>query len=229
MRIASSSCGRSSPALDLRSAYVVTDGVKTVWALAGMRSHRCQSANGFNICTPVATGGEESRWPRPRLRPTLWGQAGELNFTDAGDTARYRTSAGEMRLLLARGRRARWPWCESACSPPTCRAATPDCRWPGVRRAAHPRSSVDIVVNGQTVDQWTFRSTNPASRRQARIPARALAGRRWHRPRVPFPQPRIPALPSARAPDRVPRPQRAVDDYYGRLIARMSLNMSRII
>jgi hypothetical protein len=39
--------------LDARSAYVVTDAVRTAWDLAGMRSHRCQLTDGFNLCTPV--------------------------------------------------------------------------------------------------------------------------------------------------------------------------------
>ena len=40
----------------------------------------------------------------------------------------------------------------------------------------HRRLDVDVVVNGQTVDHWIFRS-RPHSRRETRIPA-ALAAQR---------------------------------------------------
>jgi hypothetical protein len=178
--------------LDPRSAYVVTDGVKTVWALSGMRSHRCQSANGFNLCTPVATEGEEIAMVAPEAPAYVLGA--ELNFTDAGDTARYRTFGWGDALPFG-------TWTEGPMAMVRVGLQPADLSRPllltvdgrAFVEQMHPRSSVDIVVNGQTVDQWTFRSTNPASRRQARIPAKALAGRRgidlefrFHNPESPL-------------------------------------------
>ena len=43
----------------------------------------------------------------------------------------------------------------------------------------HPRLYIDVVVNGQTIDQWIFRSAfRPGWRRELKIPAAVRAGRR---------------------------------------------------
>jgi hypothetical protein len=163
--------------LDARSAYVVTDGVKTVWDLYGMRSHRCEMADGFNLCTPVTSPGAVSA-AAPAAPAYAMGEV--LDFRETGTPRKFMTlgwgtsnSAGTwtegpmamLRLGLEHGELSR-PLILTV-------EAT------GFTVPEHPRLFVDVVVNGQPVDQWTLRyAFRPASRWEARIPAALTAGRR---------------------------------------------------
>src|SRR5262249_32325474 len=57
--------------LDPRSAYVVTDGVRTLWQLDGVDSHRCRVVDGFNLCTTDTAG------PPPPVRAAAAYDPGE--------------------------------------------------------------------------------------------------------------------------------------------------------
>jgi hypothetical protein len=162
--------------LDARSAYVVTDGVKTVWDLYGMRSHRCEVADGFNLCTPVTSPGAV---PAAAPAAPAYAMGKVLDFRETGTARNYMTlgwgtsnSAGTwtegpmamLRLGLEPGELSR-PLILTV-------EAT------GFTVPEHPRLFVDVVVNGQPVDQWTMRyAFRPASRWEARIPAALTAGR----------------------------------------------------
>jgi hypothetical protein len=163
--------------LDPRSAYVVSDGVRTIWRLGGMRSHRCEVADGFNLCTP-ATADEAEREAaavpqaaaytvgdvlnfrlRKSVRPYLvfgWSPAEPNGAWTLGPLALIRLgldpSADRSRGLIL----------EVEAQP----SAEP----------GDSRIDVDVAVNGQAVDRWTFESASIV-RRQARIPPQAASRR----------------------------------------------------
>jgi hypothetical protein len=165
--------------LDPRSVYVVTDSVRTVWDLAGMRSHTCQQTDGFNVCSPAALPEPRpAATPIPDAAPYVLGD--ELDFTQRGDVRKYMTfgwggplpegtwTQGPLAMLrLGLG-----------APPDPSRPLILDVSARAFVEAQHPRLYVDVVVNGQKVDQWTFRSAAPIARRQAHIPATLAASRR---------------------------------------------------
>lgn len=164
--------------LDSRSAYVVTDGVKTVWALSGMRSHRCAIADGFNLCTPVASPDPVPSAAAPPAPAYVMGEV--LDFKDKGTARKYMTFGWGTSLsdgTWTEGPLALLRLGLEPVAPPRPLVLT-------VEAAAfvvpqHPRLYVDVFVNGQPVDQWTLRyAFRPASRWEARIPAAVMAGGR---------------------------------------------------
>jgi hypothetical protein len=55
--------------LDQRSAYVVSDEVRALWALRGVQSARCRKVDGFNLCTsaqPSDMKVNHRRFPTPQ-------------------------------------------------------------------------------------------------------------------------------------------------------------------
>jgi hypothetical protein len=76
--------------LDPRSVYVVTESVRTVWSLAGIRSHRCEAANAFTLCTPVAASDKAA--PAPVIPPaTPYSLGAVLDFTTERNARPYMT------------------------------------------------------------------------------------------------------------------------------------------
>ena len=164
--------------LDVRSAYVVTDAVKTVWALSGMRSHRCEVADGFNLCTPVTSPDTVPPAAAPPAPAYAMGEV--LDFKEKGTARKYMTFGWGTSLSngtwtegpLAMLRLGLDPVAPSAPLVLTVEAAA-------FVVPQHPRLHVDVFVNGQPVDQWTLRyAFRPASRWETRIPAALTAGRR---------------------------------------------------
>ena len=162
--------------LDPDSAYVVTDSVRTVWSVAGMRSHSCRVVDGYNLCTP-APSADAPQIPTPPLAaPYTFGDA--IYFTSDGNANPYLTfgwgtadphgtwTEGPMALLrlgLAAGvDRSRALILEAAVA--------------GFVVPQHRRLDVDVAVNGQIVDHWVVRSAGRA-RRTARIPPQVAAAR----------------------------------------------------
>jgi hypothetical protein len=165
--------------LDPRSAYVVTDGVYTVWQLAGVRSHQCQRVGDSNLCTPVADANT-SYAPPPAPAPHPYTLGTELDFRLGGNAHQYGTVGwGEQTTDGT--------WTEGPLAmvrlglgtpPQPGRALVIDLQaqpfvWP-----QHPRLHVDVVVNGQAVDQWVFRSGAVVGRRAARIPPSVVGSAR---------------------------------------------------
>jgi hypothetical protein len=163
--------------LDPRSAYVVTDAVRTVWDLNEMHSHVCQQADGYNLCTPSAS---------PRASPAAaaspeaarYVMDDVLEFTKGGSAARYLTFGwGDP---LADG-----TWTEGPMAVMRLGLAAPDHARSLVLTLTasafvarrHPSLDVDVVVNGRAVDLWSFDAAS-LTRRQARIPAAVVAARR---------------------------------------------------
>jgi hypothetical protein len=179
--------------LDARSAYVVTDAVRTIWDLAGMRSHRCQLADGFNLCTPAAPSDAGQAGPAVPKAPS-YALDEVLDFTTKdARTRRYLTFGwGEPRVTGT--------WTEGPLAMLRLGLAAPDRvrslilevdALPFLER--HPQLDVDVVVNGQRIDQWIFRSAAPVTRQRARIPAELVGGRggldiefRFHNPTAPL-------------------------------------------
>lgn len=164
--------------LDPRSAYVVTDGVKTVWDVNGMRSHRCELADGFNLCTPATP---EATPPPSRAPDAPAYPMGEtLDFRDTGNARKYMTFGWAASNVEG-------TWTEGPLAMPRLGQAAPLEPRPLILTVdggafvapQHPRLHVDVVVNGQKVDEWTFRSAlRPAARRETRIPGNLTAGRK---------------------------------------------------
>lgn len=165
--------------LDARSAYVATDGVYTAWQLAGVRSHQCQRVGDANLCTPVADASAASALP-PAPAPPSYPLGTDLDFRLGANAHPYATVGwGE--------RTSEGTWTEGPLAMVRLGLETPSAPgrglildlqaqpfvWP-----QHPRLHVDVVVNGQTVDQWVFRLGSTVARRSARIPATLLANTR---------------------------------------------------
>jgi hypothetical protein len=64
----------------------------------------------------------------------------------------------------------------------------------------HPQLDVDLVINGQTVDRWIFRSGAPVARQRARIPAALVGGRDGLDIELRFRNPGSPLTPGVAAP-----------------------------
>ena len=160
--------------LDPRSAYVVTDDVLTIWALRGVRSARCEKADGFNLCTPSPEGGA-APLAVPPAPPYAVGDV--LDLTGPADVRRY--------LTFGWGRPNRtgtWTFGPLALIrlglAPDTRGARPlllEVNALTFVDPSHPRLDVDVVANGEPVDHWIVGS--PAAPLRARIPPRVLAGR----------------------------------------------------
>jgi hypothetical protein len=158
--------------LDPRSAYVVTDAVRTVWQVRGVRSHRCESVDGFNLCTASdASAPVSGPLPAPlykvgtvlNLAQSAVGQYRTIGWQEPTFTGTWTEGPLAMvRLGLADADRARPLVLELDAQPLVA---------PG-----HSRLDVDVVVNGRPIAHWTFDSPSHV-RQQAPIPA-DLAGAR---------------------------------------------------
>jgi hypothetical protein len=162
--------------LDPDSAYIVTDGVRTVWSLGGMRSHSCRVVDGFNLCTPSTSTNAGQLMAPPPAAPYAVGDA--IDFRSNGNAQQYLTfgwgapssdgtwTEGPMavlRLGLDAGMdRSRALVLEAAIG--------------GFAGPRTRRLDVDVVVNGQTADHWVIRSAAEL-RRQIRVPASVVAAR----------------------------------------------------
>jgi hypothetical protein len=165
--------------LDSRSAYVITEGVQTVWQLAGVRSHRCQRIAEFILCTP-AEGADVGALPPPPPPAPPYALDTELDFRHGGNAHQY-TVVG-WGIPASDGTWTEGPLAMlrlGLSAPPTPgRALLIDFQGQPFVVPQHPRLHVDVAVNGQVVDQWVFRSGAIVGRRSARIPANVVAGAR---------------------------------------------------
>jgi hypothetical protein len=154
--------------LDSRSAYVVSDPVRKVLELSSMTSHRCEVVDGFNLCTPVSGG--EAAPPRREVDAASYTLGDRIDFGATGNAGRYMiygwartpadgawTNGPVAKLLLALP------------SPPTSAVLTVDST-PLVTRA-HRRLDVEVVINGQQLDVWTFRYGIRERPRRVAVPA----------------------------------------------------------
>jgi Family of unknown function (DUF6311) len=164
--------------LDPRSAYVVTDGVKTVWDVNGMQSHRCELADGFNLCTPVTSADAMPAARAPDAPAYVMGET--LDFTEKGNARQYMTfgwGASNSEGTWTEGPLAMLRLGLDA--PLESRPLMLTVDGGAFVVPQHPRLHVDVVVNGRKIDEWVFRSAlRPASRRETGIPAELAAGRR---------------------------------------------------
>ena len=163
--------------LDGNSVYVVTDGVRTAWSLAGMRSHSCSRVDGYNLCTPMRPSEPVSPFEVPNATPYVLAEV--IDFTWIGNAGPYTTvgwgvpssggtwTEGPVALLRLGVDGA----------PDQSRVLILEASVTAFIERAHRRLDVDVVVNGQTVDHWIVRSAG-RSRRQARIPGAVAAARR---------------------------------------------------
>jgi hypothetical protein len=166
--------------LDPRSAYVVTDSVRTVWGLAGMRSHRCEAADVFTLCTPVAASDEAVRTPEIPAA-TRYALGTVLDFTTKGNARPYMTIGWRESLDTGTWTEGPMAMLRLGLDAPIDPARTlvlEITSVPFVVERLHPRLLVDVVVNGQKLDEWLFRVGNARPERRVRIPAALAAGRR---------------------------------------------------
>jgi len=163
--------------LDGNSVYVVTDGVRTAWSLAGMRSHSCSRVDGYNLCTPVRPSEPVSPFEVPNA--TRYVLAEVIDFTWIGNAGPYTTVGWGVPSSGG-------TWTEGPVAllrlgvdggPDQSRVLILEASVTAFIERAHRRLDVDVVVNGQTVDHWIVRSAG-RSRRQARIPGAVAAARR---------------------------------------------------
>ena len=188
--------------LDDRSAYVVTDAVRTVWNLTGMRSHRCQVADGFNLCTPAASSDAVPAEPPPLKAPAYV----------LGDVLDFTTKDARIRQYLTFGwgeRSATGTWTDGPLAMLRLGLAAPL----GAARSLilevdavpflerqHQQLDVDVAVNRQKVDQWIFSSAPSTTAQRARIPASVLGGHGELDIELRFLNPTAPSNPGIAAP-----------------------------
>jgi hypothetical protein len=163
--------------LDPRSVYVVSDDVRTVWEVHGIRSHRCQGVDGRNLCTAVPPEANHGRAEPPPAPPYRLDTV--LDFTNRdGDAPRYLTFGW-------RETRSTGTWTEGPLAmarlrldpaPGTSRALTLEVEAdPFLSPPRHPALDVDVVVNGRQVARWHYSSGSLTPRQEARISADVIA------------------------------------------------------
>jgi len=162
--------------LDARSAYVVSDAVRTLWSLNGMHSHHCTRLDGFNLCTPAegANGSsvETAAPPAPRYVP---GQV-----LDLADTAvrRYLTLGWGPRVTAGTWTQGPLALARLGLDASPERPLILEIEAEPQVADRHPRLDVDVAVNGQAIDRWIFEAPSTVTRRVARIPPSLAAARR---------------------------------------------------
>ncbi len=161
--------------LDPRSAYVVSDGVRTVWEVHGVRSHRCDVVDGVNLCTVNSLDAAPSP---PPAAPYVLGTM--LDFTNRdsdvrrylafgwGDTRSSGTwSHGPLAMIRlgfdAAAHRSSGVIIEVSAEPFIIQQ--------------HPMLAVDAVVNGRRVAQWRYPTTSETLKWDIPVPADVLDGR----------------------------------------------------
>jgi Family of unknown function (DUF6311) len=162
--------------LDPRSAYVVTEGIRVAWLLAGVTSHACVLTDGFNLCTTAAAPGPAAPPPAAHYQP------GELiDFTTADSSRRYMTFGwGDHPGPIGTWTEGPLAIVRLGINQPVDaeRTLILETSAYGFSAPTHLRTDVDVYANGVKVDQWVFRSPQPIpSGRRTSIPAALLAGR----------------------------------------------------
>jgi hypothetical protein len=141
-----------------------------------VRSHRCEEADGNNLCTPVPPGRTDYLGSPPAPLPYALEQV--LDFTRPdGNARRYLTfgwadarSDGtwtEGPLAMLRLGLSRSIDAASALDLEVDAA-------PFLAPPRHPTLDVDVVVNGREIARWRYDTTS-LPRRSARIPAGVIA------------------------------------------------------
>jgi hypothetical protein len=162
--------------LDARSAYVVSDGVLAIWALSAVRSLRCEVADGFNLCT-TAGEAEARREPLPVPGAPAYTLGEVLDFRLRKSVRKYMTFGwgnAESGGTWTIGPRA---LVRLGLDPAVLRTrafileleAMPLPSW-------QSRLDVDVMVNGQPLDRWSFASEASVTQR-VRIPSAVAANR----------------------------------------------------
>jgi hypothetical protein len=160
--------------LDPRSAYVVSDGVRTVWEVHGVRSHQCALVDGVNLCTAKF---QDAATSPPTAAPYVLGTM--LDFTNRdGDAGRY--------LAFGWGDiRSSGTWSHGPLAMIRLGFDTARYRSSGVVLEVsaepfviqqHPTLDVDVVVNGQRVAQWRYPAASEPLRRNIPISGGILDG-----------------------------------------------------
>jgi hypothetical protein len=166
--------------LDPRSVYVVNDKVLAVWQVHGMRSHRCQRADGNNLCTPVPpTESDYHPPPVPAAPPYALGTV--LDFTKGDDSVHQYLTYGWWSVSGLE------TWTEGPLAMlrlgldrtvDTSRALDLEIdAVPLLAPQRHPKLDVDVFVNGTHVAQWSYDVTSWTRRQHARIPGVVAATR----------------------------------------------------
>jgi len=164
--------------LDPRSAYVVTDAVRRVWDVDGVRSHRCQVADGFNLCTP-ATGSDAASPPAEIPKAPAYALGQVLDFSGGGSAPRPYLAFGWGQLgvngIWTDGPLAMLRLGMEAVDPARPLILEIDAH-PYLARS-HQQLDVDLVVNGRGLASWRFTADPSTTRQRVRIPG-ALAAER---------------------------------------------------
>jgi Family of unknown function (DUF6311) len=158
--------------LDRRSAYVVTDAVRTIWSLHGVRSHQCDRIDGFNLCTPGASAPPA---PEPPAAPAyVLGQVLDLSTPGAESYLPFGWGAwmvtgtwtdGPLALVrLGLDTRTAGPLILEVDAEPFV-------------GDGYGHLEVEVAVNGNAIDRWVFDAPLTPRRLRARIPAAGVAGR----------------------------------------------------
>ena len=164
--------------LDSRSAYVVTDEVRTILELSGQTSHRCEVVDGFNLCTPASAADSPAAWAMPAVASYAFGE--DVDFTPAGNAREY-MGYGWATAPLENGMWTVGPVAtlllglRTQVDPAATVVLSADVI--GFVFAAHRRIDADVVINGHTVDRWTFRHGRLDRKKSVRIPGAMVAGR----------------------------------------------------
>lgn len=184
--------------LDTRSAYVVSDAVRTVLELSPTTtSHRCETIDGFNLCTVSASRADSGK-RMPKLVPYAVGDV--LDFTAGGNARKYMTYG------WATDSGSDGTWTDGPLAKLVMGLEAPIERAlfltlnAGARPFVTPRNpqlDVEVAVNGEMVERWTFRYGQPETERHMHVPARVTAGHRMLDLEFRFLNPEAPAYVGA--------------------------------
>ena len=160
--------------LDPRSAYVVTEPVRVLWQLDGVQSHRCQVVDGFNLCTTDNSGPMS---PIPPASPYTLGD--RIGFRTGGGASRFTTFGWSVPTPIGAWTNGPLALLRLGTTTPIDRARSLKLEIDAVPLVtpAHPRLDVDLVVNGEPIEAWTFELPGGFVHRRARIPGFVAARR----------------------------------------------------
>jgi len=162
--------------LDPRSAYVVSEGIRTAWATNGLTSHECTAADGLILCKPAGPGAPPLVAPpaRPYALDTT------LDFTQStgnargyltfgwGDATPNGTSTYGPVAMIRLGRNAGTSG----------RALSLVVDGSAFLTASHRHVSIDVVVNGARIETWEYVMGGTGEGvRQAMIPPAVVSTR----------------------------------------------------
>lgn len=167
----------SGDQLEPHTAYVVSDALRAVWETTPVKSHSCERVDGFNLCTRISPNHVSLGRP---VDAVAYAIGERLDFTAGGNARRYLVYG------WAKDSGTDGTWTEGPIARLSLGLSHPlegalsialmEGSRPFVSKL-HTHLDLDVVINGQTVDHWSFEygSTTGVQRRTL-VPRAVVAG-----------------------------------------------------